>query len=660
MKDFFYTTMRYIFFAMTLMSDCVILILSDVLLLLFHFHFTIQMSFCLIVYVTVSLYTFITPLTLTVMTLERFVAICMPLRHGELCSTRSALHCILIIHAISALPDVIFLSIFFASVNHSFYTQSVFFMKDFFYTTMRYIFFALTLISDCVILILSDFLLILAYFQITIHVSLCLIVYVALSLYAFVTPLTLTVMTLERFVAICMPLRHGELCSTRSTLHCILIIHGISALPCVVFLSIFFAFASHSYYTQSSECAVQKFTLYTWHGHFRSAISQFYFLIMVIIIMFSYFKIMKVARAASGQNRKSTWKGLRTVVLHGFQLFLCLLQLWCPFIEAAVLQINLVLYINVSSWGSRRRGDLKQNNTVFSMKDFFYSTMRYIFFALTLMSDCVILILSDFLLILAYFHFTIHVSLCLIVYVALSLYAFVTPVTLTVMTLERFVAICMPLRHGELCSTRSALHCILIIHGISALPCVVFLSIFFAFASHSYYTQSGECAAQKFVLYTWQGHLRSAISQFYFLTMVIVIMFSYFKIMKVARAASGQNRKSTWKGLRTVVLHGFQLFLCLLQLWCPFIEAAVLQINLVLYINVSFKGSVHVHVLVKQPPLNPLVCGRPQDPVLSDGLLDAACGAWRFWMLWIDFKSCFSSVSQETALGTASTRCSTC
>nr|XP_043871954.1 odorant receptor 131-2-like [Solea senegalensis] len=245
--------------------------------------------------------------------------------------------------------------------------------------------------------------------------------------------------------------------------------------------------------------------------------------------------------------------------------------------------------------------------TVFSMKDFFYSTMRYIFFALTLMSDCVILILSDFLLILAYFHFTIHVSLCLIVYVALSLYAFVTPVTLTVMTLERFVAICMPLRHGELCSTRSALHCILIIHGISALPCVVFLSIFFAFASHSYYTQSGECAAQKFVLYTWQGHLRSAISQFYFLTMVIVIMFSYFKIMKVARAASGQNRKSTWKGLRTVVLHGFQLFLCLLQLWCPFIEAAVLQINLVLYINVRYFN--YIMFILSPRCLSPLIYG---------------------------------------------------
>nr|XP_043888857.1 odorant receptor 131-2-like [Solea senegalensis] len=245
--------------------------------------------------------------------------------------------------------------------------------------------------------------------------------------------------------------------------------------------------------------------------------------------------------------------------------------------------------------------------TVFFMKDFFYTTMRYIFFALTLTSDCVFLMLSDVMLILTYFEYTIPMLLCLMVYVATSLYAFVTPLTLTAMTLERFVAICMPLRHGELCSTRSALHCILIIHAVSSLPCVVFLSIFFAYVNRSFYTQSALCSSDIFILHNWQSHLRSAISQFYFLIMVLIIMFSYFKIMKVARAASGQNRKSTWKGLRTVVLHGFQLFLCLFQLWCPFIEAAVFHISLVLYVNVRYFNYM---VFVLSPRcLSPLIYG---------------------------------------------------
>uniref|UniRef100_A0A665WJ83 G-protein coupled receptors family 1 profile domain-containing protein n=1 Tax=Echeneis naucrates TaxID=173247 RepID=A0A665WJ83_ECHNA len=189
-----------------------------------------------------------------------------------------------------------------------------FFMKEFFYTTMRYILFANTLLSDCLILVITNYLLIMSYYNLTMKMWLCLIWYLFSSVYTLVTPLTLTAMTLERYVAICIPLRHAELCSTHSTMHSILIIHGLSAVPCTVVL-IF--------------------------------INQFYFLLMCIIIILSYVKIMKVAKAASGEDKQSSRKGLRTVALHGFQLLLCLMQMWCPFIENAILQINFMLYINV-------------------------------------------------------------------------------------------------------------------------------------------------------------------------------------------------------------------------------------------------------------------------------------------------------------------------
>ncbi|XP_049432630.1 odorant receptor 131-2-like [Epinephelus fuscoguttatus] len=222
-----------------------------------------------------------------------------------------------------------------------------FFKKEFFYTTTRYILYAVTLLSDSFVLLVSDVLLILTFFQITMHVWLCIIITVLVFMYMILTPVTLTAMTLERYVAICMPLRHGELCSTRSAINCILIIHGLSSVPCIVVFSNFFASASLSFYEQHSVCSVEIFMLFRWHDHIRSALSQLYFLIMCITIVFSYVQIMKVAKTASGENKKSTWKGLRTVILHAFQLLLCLIQLWCPFIEAAVLQINVRLFINV-------------------------------------------------------------------------------------------------------------------------------------------------------------------------------------------------------------------------------------------------------------------------------------------------------------------------
>ncbi|XP_035535509.1 odorant receptor 131-2-like [Morone saxatilis] len=151
----------------------------------------------------------------------------------------------------------------------------------------------------------------------------------------------------------------------------------------------------------------------------------------------------------------------------------------------------------------------------FFRKDCFYTTARYILFAVTLLSDSFILLMSNILLILAHFEFTIQVWLCIIISVVVLLYVIVTPVTLTAMTLERYVAICMPLQHAELCST--------------------------------------------------------------------------------------------WKGLKTVILHGFQLLLCLIQLWCPLIEAAVFQIDLILFINVRYFN----YIMFSLTPrcLSPLIYG---------------------------------------------------
>ncbi|XP_070762299.1 odorant receptor 131-2-like [Enoplosus armatus] len=265
--------------------------------------------------------------------------------------------------------------------------------------------------------------------------------------------------------------------------------------------------------------------------------------------------------------------------------------------------------------------------TTFFMKDFFYTTMRYMLFANTLLSDCLFLLMTDILLILSYFHFTIQMWLCLVIYIVLSLYTFVTPVTLTAMTLERYVAICMPLRHIELCTTRSALRCVLIIHGLSSVPCIVVLSIFFASATHRFYTQGRVCSVQIFILHSWQSHLRSAISQFYFLIMCITIVFSYVKIMKVAKAASGENKTSTSKGLRTVILHAFQLLLCLIQLWCPLIEAAVLQINVILFINVRYFN--YITFILAPRFLSPLIYGLRDEMFFQELKYYALCDLYK-------------------------------
>ncbi|KAM3616770.1 uncharacterized protein V6R79_023136 [Siganus canaliculatus] len=485
-NESFHTSARYILFAVTLLSDNFILLMSDLLLLLTHFNIAIQVWLCVIISLVVLLDFLVTPVTLTVMTLERYVAICMPLRHAQLCSPRNTVYCILIIHGLSSAPYAFVLLSFFASASLSLYKQyqilvmifiSInllltvnFFRNESFHTSARYILFAVTLLSDNFILLMSDLLLLLTHFNIAIQVWLCVVISLVVLLDFLVTPVTLTVMTLERYVAICMPLRHAQLCSPRNTVYCILIIHGLSSAPYAFVLFTFFASASLSLYKQYQVCAGEIFILHQWQSHFRSAIHQLYFFIMYAIIVFSYVKIMKVVRTASGETKKSSWKGLKTVILHAVQLLLCLAQFWCPFIESTMLQINLNLFIVVRN-------------------ESFHTSARYILFAVTLLSDNFILLMSDILLLLTHFNIAIQVWLCVIISLVVLLDFLVTPVTLTVMTLERYVAICMPLRHAQLCSPRNTVYCILIIHGLSSAPYAFVLLSFFASASLSLYKQ---------------------------------------------------------------------------------------------------------------------------------------------------------------------------
>ncbi|XP_010865880.2 odorant receptor 131-2-like [Esox lucius] len=243
----------------------------------------------------------------------------------------------------------------------------------------------------------------------------------------------------------------------------------------------------------------------------------------------------------------------------------------------------------------------------FFKKDTFKYKTRYIFFAHTLLTDCLFLIMTNNLLLLTYFKVTMPAVACVVFCVLMSELTFVTPLTLTAMSLERYVAICMPLRHGELSTRRRSIHCIFLIHSISAIQPMINVSIFFASVPLSFYKQHKLCSAEILIAHNWQRHLRSAINQLYFLIMVITIVFTYVKIMAVAKEASSDRKKYSSKGRTTVILHAVQLFLCLIQLWCPFTEAAILPIDLQLYIDVKFFDYI-VFILAPRC-LSPLVYG---------------------------------------------------
>ena len=246
--------------------------------------------------------------------------------------------------------------------------------------------------------------------------------------------------------------------------------------------------------------------------------------------------------------------------------------------------------------------------TTFFTKEFFYTSMRYILFAFTLMSDCLILVVTNVLLImhlLSLYDTNVVVPYYLYCFVAVHFCDTINSDGDDPGALRGHLPAAAS-RRAVLPTQRSAQHPL---HPqASALCPALFLSPSSLHLPPTAPTSHGRmCSVEIFITHKWQGHLNSAISQFYFLIMFITITFAYVKIMRVAKAASGEDKKSSWRGLRTVVLHAFQLLFCLIQLWLPFIEAAVLQINLMLYHNVRYFN--YITFILAPRCLSPLIYG---------------------------------------------------
>ncbi|XP_036393656.1 odorant receptor 131-2-like [Megalops cyprinoides] len=221
-----------------------------------------------------------------------------------------------------------------------------FFKKEAFRTDTRYILFAQTLFMDSALMVFTDLALIGSYFQIPVPCIPCVIMCTIMAWLTISTPLTLVAMCLERYVAICMPLRHASISTTRTRLLGLVLIWCFSSIPALIVFFIFTSSVPLSFFSTYLICTVEMMIVHNWQAQIRAALFQFYFVIMSIAIGFTYVKITAAARAAS-DNKKSASKGLRTVVLHAFQLLLCLIQLLCPYVEMAVMKIDIKLFINV-------------------------------------------------------------------------------------------------------------------------------------------------------------------------------------------------------------------------------------------------------------------------------------------------------------------------
>ncbi|XP_048017506.1 odorant receptor 131-2-like [Megalobrama amblycephala] len=242
----------------------------------------------------------------------------------------------------------------------------------------------------------------------------------------------------------------------------------------------------------------------------------------------------------------------------------------------------------------------------FLKKETFRDT-RYILFAQTLFVDSALMLLAYLTLMGMFYQYPMHMIPCCIICTIMNLLSLCSPITLVAMCLERYVAICLPLRHASISTPKNTFIGLLIIWSVSFVLPLFILIVYFAYLPPGVMFSYVACSVEIMLQVKWLADTRAATLQLLFIMMLCFIVSTYIKIMITARSASSENKKSSNKGLKTVLLHGIQLLLCMVQLITPYIEMPLWKLDVMLFVNVRYSNFILFVILPRC--LSPLVYG---------------------------------------------------
>ncbi|KAI5096540.1 odorant receptor, family H, subfamily 132, member 4, partial [Silurus meridionalis] len=197
-------------------------------------------------------------------------------------------------------------------------------------------------------------------------------------------------------------------------------------------------------------------------------------------------------------------------------------------------------------------------------KAIFRETPRYILFTHMLLNDTIHLSSAMLHFILGSFYFMVVCAACACI-VILSTSTFVNaPLNLAVMSLERYTAICFPLRHSQLSTPARVYAAVAMVWVLGLTDVLTDVFALFLLSEPSFYLSSSVCTIAQLMVAPWQQGRSVIFKVLLFIVVAIVLLFTYVAILQKARKASS-NTSSAQKALRTVILHSLQLGLSLMS-----------------------------------------------------------------------------------------------
>ncbi|XP_008407404.1 olfactory receptor 11H4-like [Poecilia reticulata] len=198
---------------------------------------------------------------------------------------------------------------------------------------------------------------------------------------------------------------------------------------------------------------------------------------------------------------------------------------------------------------------------IFRKHQVFNMNSRYILYVHLVVNDIIMLALMVLLIILSQTVFTINVSFCVIVLIFAISSNLNNPLTLAAMALECYLAICFPLRHPQICTVKKTYIVISLIWFLSSLTILPDLFAVVATRPAAYFNSRIFCLWANIFTDPQLEKKRDISNIIYLVTVWLVLFYAYFRILFTAQAASANAKKAR----NTVLLHGFQLLLCMLS-----------------------------------------------------------------------------------------------
>uniref|UniRef100_W5MFV5 Kappa-type opioid receptor-like n=1 Tax=Lepisosteus oculatus TaxID=7918 RepID=W5MFV5_LEPOC len=238
-------------------------------------------------------------------------------------------------------------------------------------------------------------------------------------------------------------------------------------------------------------------------------------------------------------------------------------------------------------------------------KSTFRESSRYILFAHMLFNDSVQLLTSVLLYIFAVAYLHIVRAVCAVIVIMSSTTFYSSPLNLALMSLERYIAICFPLRHSEIVTPKRTILAICVVWffgSINQATDVIGILI----TDPSFFLTSVFCTQENMLKTKWQVDMKIAITSIYFATVGVILLYTYAAIMLEARSVSS-DRASATKARNTVLLHAVQLSLCLTSFLYGVIEALLARMTVSVFIHLRYLNFVVLLILPRC--LSPLIYG---------------------------------------------------